>query len=131
MKGVPIEMRPMPKILAIDDEVGFTQMITNYFKPRGFEIFTATRGQTGLEIAKKELPDIILIDLKMPGLDGDEVIEELKQISPRTKTIMITAFQDDGKTKARVLQNGAYAYFEKPVSSLRELESTIRKALKD
>lgn len=121
----------MPKILAIDDEVGFTQMITSYFKPRGFEVLTATRGVTGLEIAKKEQPDIILIDLKMPGVDGDEAIEELKKISPKSKTIMITAFQDDGKTRARVLQNGAYAYFEKPVRSLKELEETIRKALRD
>ena len=119
----------MPKILAIDDEVGFTQMITSYFKPRGFEVLTATRGVTGLEMAKAEKPDIILIDLKMPGLDGDEVIEELKKASPRTKTIMITAFQDENKTKERVLKNGAYAYFEKPLASLKELEQTIRKAL--
>lgn len=119
----------MPKILAIDDEVGFTQMIINYFKPRGFEVLTATRGVTALEMARKENPDIILIDLKMPGIDGDEVIEELKKISPKSKTIMITAFQDEGKTKERVLKNGALAYFEKPVASLKELEETIRKAL--
>lgn len=119
----------MPKILAIDDEVGFTQMLINYFKPRGFEVLTATRGTTGLEMAKSENPDIILLDLKMPGIDGDDVIEELKKASPRTKTIMITAFQDENKTKERVLKNGAYAYFEKPLASLKELEQTIRKAL--
>ncbi len=119
----------MPKILTIDDEQGFTQMITSYFKLRGFEVFSANRGVTGLEIARKEKPDIILIDLKMPGIDGDEIILELKKINPLGKTIMISAFQDEGKTRERVLKNGAFAYFEKPIASLKELEETIRKAL--
>lgn len=118
----------MPKILTIDDEQGFTQMITSYFKPRGFEVFTANRGVTGLEIARREKPEIILIDLKMPGIDGDEIIKELKQINPLGKTIMISAFQDEGKTREQVLKNGAFAYFEKPIASLKELEETIRKA---
>ena len=121
----------MAKILAIDDEVGFTEMLTSYFEPRGFEVFVATNGASGLEIAKAEKPAVVLIDLKMPGINGDEIIKRLKEINLKSKAIMITAFQDDGKTKARVLKNGACAYFEKPISSLKLLEDTIRKALED
>ena len=64
----------------------------------------------------------------MPGIDGDEAIGLLKKIRPDAKVIFITAYDDGGKTKARLLKMGAYAYFDKPISSLKKLEETILKA---
>ena len=120
----------MPKILTIDDEVEFTNTIRDYFSPRGYTVFTALSGEDGLDIARRELPDVVLLDLKMPGIDGDEVLKRIKQMHPSVKPIMITAFQDDdGKTKNHIMSIGVYAYFEKPISSMRKLEETIKAAL--
>jgi len=119
---------PKAKIVAIDDEVEFIDMIKSYFEPRGYDITVAIRGTKGIEIVKEKKPDVVLIDLKMPGIDGDEVLSLLKSMDPAPKVIFVTAYDDGGKTKARLLKMGAYAYFDKPVASLRELEETVNKA---
>ena len=119
---------PKPRIVAIDDEVEFMDVIKNYFELRGYDIAIAIRGTKGIELVKEKKPDVVLIDLKMPGIDGDEVLSLLKSVDPSPKVIFVTAYDDGGKTKARLLKMGAYAYFDKPVSSLRELEETVNKA---
>ena len=119
---------PKAKIVAIDDEVEFIDMIKSYFEPRGYDITVAVRGTKGIELVKEKKPDVVLIDLKMPGIDGDEVLSLLKSMDPSPKVIFVTAYDDGGKTKARLLKMGAYAYFDKPVSSLRELEEAVNKA---
>ena len=83
------------KILAIDDEIGFTDAIKEYFAPlNDFEVMTAARGQIGLDIIRGEKPDIVLLDLKMPDMEGDEVLRRLKEIHPHAKPIIITAYND-------------------------------------
>ena len=121
---------PKPRIVAIDDEVEFIDMIKSYFEPRGYDITVAIRGTKGIELIKENKPDVVLMDLKMPGIDGDEVLSLLKSMDPSPKVIFVTAYNDGGKTKARLLKMGAYAYFDKPISSLRELEETVNKAAK-
>lgn len=119
-----------PSIVAIDDEVEFIDMLQSYFEPRGYDMTVAIRGARGIEIVKEKKPDVVLMDLKMPGIDGDEVLRLLKSMDPSPKVIFVTAYDDGGKTKARLLKMGAYAYFDKPIASLRELEETIIKAAK-
>jgi len=119
----------MPKLLAIDDEVGFTNLIQGYFGVRGFEVFVANAGNTGLQLAKDKKPDLCLIDLKMPGIHGDEVMKEILSANPKAKCIMITASEGEGKTRQNLLQMGAYACFDKPITSLKDLEKTIKEAL--
>lgn len=121
---------PKPKIIAIDDEVEFIDFIKNYFELREYDITIAVRGTKGIELIKEKKPDVVLMDLKMPGIDGDEVLSLLKSMKPSPKVIFVTAYDDGGKTKARLLKMGAYAYFDKPVSSLRELEEAVNKAAK-
>lgn len=120
----------MYKLLTIDDELQFTDLISNYFGPRGFTVITAQHGEDGLAMAKKEKPDICLIDLKMPGLHGDDVLREILLDNPKVKCIMITASEGEGKTRAKLLEMGAYACFDKPLTSLRDLEQKIKEALK-
>ena len=117
-----------PRIVAIDDEVDFITMLEEYFKPRGYEIEVAIRGARGIELVKEKKPDVVLMDLKMPGIDGDEVLRLLKSMEPSPQVIFVTAYDDGGKTKARLLKMGAYACLDKPISSLKELEETINKA---
>jgi CheY-like chemotaxis protein len=118
-----------PRIVAIDDEPEFIDMLQNYFGLRGYEIDVAIRGARGIEIVKEKKPDVVLMDLKMPGIDGDEVLKLLKSMEPSPKVIFITAYDDGGKTKARLLKMGAYACLDKPISSLRDLEETVNKAM--
>ena len=120
---------PKPHILVIDDEVDFTEMIKSYFEPRGYVTDVAIRGVSGIEIVRDKKPDIVLTDLKMPGIDGDEVLTLIKKVQPNTKVIFVTAYDDGGKTKARLLKMGAYAYFDKPIESLEKLEHTINQAV--
>ncbi len=117
-----------PRIVAIDDEAEFIDVIKNYFELRGYDITVAVRGTKGIEIIREKKPDVVLTDLKMPGIDGDEVLSLLRSMDPSPKVIFVTAYDDGGKTKARLLKTGAYAYFDKPVASLRELEETVNKA---
>ena len=119
----------MTKLLAIDDETEFTNIIQLYFGPRGYEVFTANEGEKGLELFRKERPTVCLIDLKMPGLHGDEVLREILLEAPRTKCIMITASEGQGKARAKLLEIGAYCCFDKPLSSLKDLEYKIKEAL--
>lgn len=120
-----------PKIVAIDDEVEFIDMLKSYFAPRGYDIEVAIRGAKGIEIVKEKRPDVVLIDLKMPGIDGDEVLTLLKSMQPAPKVIFVTAYDDGGKTKARLLRMGAYAYIDKPISSLKDLEEVVNKAAQE
>jgi DNA-binding response OmpR family regulator len=119
----------MPKLLTIDDEVEFTNLISGYFGARGFEVYISNAGEGGLKLAKEHRPDICLIDLKMPGIHGDEVMREIFKMNPKTKCIMITASEGEGKTRHHLLEMGAYACFDKPITSLRDLEKTIKEAL--
>ncbi len=118
-----------PRIVAIDDEPEFIDMLESYFGLRGYEISAAVRGAKGVELVKEKSPDVVLMDLKMPGIDGDEVLKLLKSMNPSPKVIFITAYDDGGKTKTRLLKMGAYACLDKPIASLRALEETVIKAV--
>ena len=117
-----------PRIVAIDDEPEFIDMLESYFGLRGYEINVAVRGAKGIELVKEKAPDIVLMDLKMPWIDGDEVLKLLKSMEPSPKVIFITAYDDGGKTKARLLKMGAFACLDKPIGSLKDLEAMINKA---
>ncbi len=119
----------MPKILAIDDEVEFTNLIQGYFGARGYDVSVANAGEAGLKIAKASKPDVCLIDLKMPGIHGDQVLKEMMGMYPGIKCIMITASEGEGKTRQHLIDIGAFTCFDKPITSLRDLEDTIKKAL--
>ena len=118
-----------PRIVAIDDETEFIDMLLNYFEPRGYDISVSIRGVGGIEVIKEKKPDVVLCDLKMPGIDGDEVLKLVKTMQPEPKLIFVTAYDDGGKTRARLLKMGAYAYFDKPIASLKALEEMINKAV--
>ena len=119
----------MKRMLAIDDEVEFTNLIQGYFGARGYEVLVANAGDTGLKVAQEKRPDIYLIDLKMPGIHGDDVLREILKMDPKAKCIMITASEGEGKTRQLLLELGAYTCFDKPITSLRDLESKIKEAL--
>jgi len=116
------------KIVAIDDEIEFTKTIDQFFSTRGYEVHVAMTGTSGIELVDYHKPDVVLVDLKLPGVDGDEVLKHIRRTHPSTKVIVITAYNDGGKTRDRLLALGAFAHFDKPVSSLRDLHDAVERA---
>ena len=122
-------MGDKPCLLAIDDEAEFTKTIDQFFSSRGYEVRVALTGPSGIEMVDYHNPDVVLLDLKLPGMDGDEILKYLRRSHPATKVIVITAYNDGGKTRDRLLALGAFAHFDKPLSSLRDLAQTVKRAL--
>ncbi len=115
------------KLLALDDEPGILDLIQDHFSPRGYEVFTAGDGLEGVELCERVRPDIILLDLKMKKMDGDEAIPHLRKIVPHAIVVVISAYQDE-VTRRRIAGLGVDVYFEKPVSILN-LEKTVHQLL--
>ena len=118
-----------PRILSVDDETSFTDLIKQYFEPRGYEIDVASTGDEGLTLLHQNKYDVVLLDLKMVGISGDEVMKEVKRMDAGMKVIFITAFSDSGKTGKRLMDEGAYAFLEKPLPSLKKLEDLVNEAM--
>jgi CheY-like chemotaxis protein len=122
-------MAERPTLVAIDDEAEFIKTVQQFFEARGYEVHVALDGPSGLELVDRHQPPVVLVDLKLPGMDGDEVLQRIRAAHPATRVIVITAYNDGGKTRDRLLQLGAFAHFDKPISSLRDLAETVKRAL--
>ena len=120
---------PLPKLVAIDDEIEFTKTIDQFFSTRGYEVHVALTGTSGLELVDYHEPEVVLVDLKLPGMDGDELLQRIRRTHPNIRVIVITAYNDGGKTRERLLSLGAFAHFDKPLSSLRDLADAVKRAL--
>ena len=120
---------PQPTLVAIDDEVEFVKTIAQYFGSRGFIVHVALTGTSGIELVEAHRPDVVLMDLKMPGIDGDAALVRIRQIDAKVPVIVITAYSDEGSTRERVLAMGAFAHLEKPLSSMLDLMEVVEQAL--
>ena len=118
-----------PTLVAIDDEVEFTKAIESFFSARGYDVRVALTGPSGLALVDKYAPRVVLVDLKLPGMDGDEVLQRIRRAHPGARVIVITAYNDGGATRDRLLRAGAFAHFDKPLSSLRDLAGAVQRAL--
>jgi PAS domain S-box-containing protein len=104
----------MNKILLIDDEPDIVRVLSMSLKADGYEVIPAHSGIEGIEIFDKERPDIVLTDIKMPGMDGIEVLKKVKSIHPQSEVIIITGHGDIDNT-IEALQYGASDFINKPV----------------
>ncbi len=103
------------KVLAIDDDPAMTELLTLLLKTHGFNVLTANSGIDGVEIAHKESPDVIILDLMMPGMDGWQVCARIRTFS--TVPILIFSALDSPGMVASALDAGADDYLVKPVPS--------------
>ncbi|MFM8874831.1 MAG: response regulator transcription factor [Anaerolineae bacterium] len=117
----------MTKILVIDDEPSITNLVSAYLKPEGYEVFTAGDGNAGLKAARAFKPDLIILDLMLPGMDGIELLSRLRRESD-VYVIMLTARTDE-TDKIVGLSVGADDYVTKPFSP-RELVARVKAALR-
>lgn len=84
----------MPTLLIVDDEVGIVEEIRFFFEEEGFKVYTADSGGDGIVMIQQYQPDLLLIDIKLPDISGLKVLAAVKQVSPGTKTIVITGYVD-------------------------------------
>ncbi len=117
----------MPKILVVDDESSILNLVTTYLKAEGYEYFTAADGQAALKAARAFHPDIVILDVMLPGLDGLEVLARLRRESD-VYVILLTARTEE-TDKIVGLSVGADDYVTKPFSP-RELMARIKAALR-
>jgi len=102
-----------PTVLVVDDLRGVRQILTSLLARAGYQTIEAANGQEALEAARNTCPDAILLDIRMPGMSGFEVLERLHEADPELPVIMITAY-DDVQTAVRAMRMGAYHYLTKP-----------------
>lgn len=114
------------KLLVIDDDESIRKVLTVTLRDAGYQVLTAQDGETGLKIFSDERPDIILCDLRMPGMDGISVLKEIKARDPDREVIVVTAYADmDLAIKA--LQLKASDFITKPISTTA-LEVALERA---
>ncbi|MCB2228139.1 MAG: hybrid sensor histidine kinase/response regulator [Desulfarculaceae bacterium] len=117
---------PYRRLLLIDDEPGIRRMLSLSLEADGYEVSTAGGGAEGLAIFEQEKPDLVLTDLKMPGMDGIEVLERIKAMSPEAEVIVITGHGDlDLAIKSLRLQ--ASDFITKPIND-QALEVALERA---
>ncbi len=116
----------MEKILVIDDEKATLSMFRLFLDAYGYSVYTAENGAEGLEIFRKEKPAIVLTDIKMPGIDGLAVLQQIKEIAPKTAVIVITGHGDTDLAEQAAVLN-AVDIIHKPIKK-EALDAALEKA---
>mgnify|MGYP002629609924 CR=1 FL=1 len=117
----------MPKILVVDDEAANRITLERILKREGWVVAQAPDGRQGLELLRSEGADVVLTDLKMPGMSGLELLRASKAVAPDVEVIVMTAY-GTVETAVEAMKEGAYDYVTKPLRRM-ELVSSMRKAL--
>lgn len=103
----------MIKFLVIDDERGISEQLRDFLENRKFTAFAAVDAAEALGIMKKEMPNIIILDIRLGGTSGIDLLREIKKLNPGARVIMLTGYPDE-KTRNMTRELGASAYLTKP-----------------
>jgi CheY-like chemotaxis protein len=129
----------MKKILVVEDELAYLKLLKVQLTKKGYLVIEAVNGKEGLEKAKKENPDLILLDIKMPLLDGMAMLDLLRKeesekklpAAKQVKVIILTNLEPDNKIIGKVLSDQPSYYFVKSDIQFNELLEKIKELLKD
>lgn len=117
------------KLLIVDDQNGIRVLLVEVFSSEGYETFQASNGKTALEIVDEHVPDLVLLDMKIPGMDGLEILKRIKQKHENIKVIMMTAYGElDMINEAK--ETGALMHFTKPFD-IDELRQVVNDQLRN
>ena len=114
-------------ILVVDDEAEICDLLQNFLTQEGYQVFTATNGVEAISLGKQNELDLALLDIKMPGMDGIEVLRKLKKLRRDMGVIMLTGYGNLGTAK-EAMRLGAYDYLTKPFD-LGLVKHVIQEAL--
>ncbi|KAA9004636.1 response regulator [Paenibacillus spiritus] len=101
------------KVLIVDDQNGIRILLMEVFNSDGYSTYQAANGKAALDIVRAEAPDLVLLDMKIPGMDGLEILKHIKAINPEIKVIMMTAYGELDMIK-EATKLGALMHFTKP-----------------
>ncbi len=116
------------KVLLVDDEVDFVKTLAQRLKMRDLKADTVHDGEHAVSFVEKEEPDVMVLDLRMPGMDGMDVLRQIKKAYPSTQVIILTAHGTD-KDKEEAEKLGVFAFLKKPVE-IETLVDHIKEAYK-
>jgi len=122
-----LEMKEI-KVLLVDDEEDFVESLSERIKMRDIDSGIALNGEEALRLVDEEVPDVMVLDLKMPGIDGMEVLRRVKKAYPKVQVIMLTGHGSE-KDEKEARRLGAFEYLEKP-TSIETLIKHIKRAFK-
>jgi len=118
----------MAKVLVIDDEQGIRSLLDTLLRRKGYDVVLAESGRKGLELFRRERPDVIVLDLKMPEMDGLTVLQQVRSLDPKTPVIILTG-AGTAETEQRDRAMGVTEYGEKEFS-LHLLGDSLKRLLK-
>src|SRR2546425_13088685 len=110
------------RVLVIDDEAAIRDSLRMTLEYEGYDFVGAATGQEGLSLAERETPDLVLLDVKMPGMDGLEVLDRLRSMNEALPVLVISGHGSIG-TAVEATKKGAFDFIEKPFASDRILVS--------
>jgi len=116
------------KVLIVDDQNGIRVLLMEVFSSEGYQTFQASNGKMALEIVKNESPDLVLLDMKIPGMDGLEILKRVKEINRDIKVIMMTAYGELDMIK-EATELGALMHFTKPFD-IDEMRTVVNMQLR-
>src|SRR3989338_5524144 len=114
------------KILVIDDETAMLETLSSFFGNRGYQLMTAASAEAALKLIAEEQPALALIDIKLPGMNGVELLKVIKRDYPNIKTFIVTAYDEENKKAAEAI--GCDAFFAKPIG-LDQLKNGVIEVL--
>ncbi len=117
------------KLLIVDDESDILEMLSSFLKQEGFRVRTAPGGYEAIEIFKSEPFDVVITDMRMPGIDGLTVMRRLKEIDEDIEVIILTAFAALDNVIEAFRHKGAFDYLTKPLGNINELFIAVSQAL--
>jgi DNA-binding response OmpR family regulator len=121
------------KVLMVDDEEDFVRTLDERMKMRNLDSNVALSGEQALEILEKEVPDVMLLDLKMPGMDGMEVLKRAREAFPGVQVVMLTGHGSE-QDEAEARRLGVFEYLRKPVpieNLMKVLKAAYQKKLQE
>jgi DNA-binding NtrC family response regulator len=116
----------MKSILIIDDDPLIRKTLSSHLSRRNFEVYLAEEGEQGLAKYKERVPDLVILDIRLPDIDGLEALRKIKDRNKNACVVIMTAY-DDMKTTVEAIKSGAYEYLVKPLDFV-ELDLTVEKA---
>ncbi|KIL38607.1 CheY-like receiver protein [Gordoniibacillus kamchatkensis] len=117
------------KVLIVDDQNGIRVLLMEVFSNEGYDTYQASNGKLALEIVRNVTPDLVLLDMKIPGMDGLDILKHIKSMNPAIKVIMMTAYGELDMIK-EATDLGAIMHFTKPFD-IDELRMAVNNQLRN
>lgn len=115
-------------ILIIDDDLYIINLLEKYFQREGYKVYTSYKGKPALKLLQKEVIDVALCDIRLPDINGTELLPFIRQISPNTAVVMMTAYAEI-RAAVQSIKTGAFDYVTKPIYP-EEISNIIKRAVK-